>query len=314
MTILTALYLATQKLQKSSPSPHLDAEVLLSYVLKKPKEYLFANPDFKLNKLKARSYKLLIAKRSKRWPVAYLIGHKEFFGLDFKVTPDVLIPRPETELLVEQALKEIKDERLTIRNVIDVGTGSGCIVISLAKQLSLRAKRGNLRLFATDISTKALRVAKLNAKRHGVAKKIKFLRGDLLSTILKSKNLSLDSSIFIANLPYLSPKKIKSNPDLRHEPRSALDGGKDGLKYFRMLFRQINSNVIASTAKQSKDRLPRRPAIGGTPRNDNLTLLLEHDPSQKSALSKLTKKYFPKSKLKFHRDLSRNLRITELSC
>src|SRR3989344_5667892 len=228
-----------------------DSEILLSFILKKDKAWIFANPGKTLNKSQETSYQKLIQKCKQHWPVAYLTGHKEFYGLDFKVDQDVLIPRPETELLVELALERIKNRELGIKNVIDVGTGSGTIIITISKILATASILEKLKLFAIDVSSSALKIAKVNAGRHGVARKIKFVRGNLLDPLfrLPLRPLSFPPhegglkggrgrSLIIANLPYLTPRQMK-NPDLKHEPKNALVAGKDGLKYYRELFKQI---------------------------------------------------------------------------
>ncbi|OGE79098.1 MAG: hypothetical protein A2751_05650 [Candidatus Doudnabacteria bacterium RIFCSPHIGHO2_01_FULL_46_14] len=303
MTIREAFVWTEKKINKAD-SPQLDAEVLLSHTIKKSKEFLFANPDFKLSSLQFSIYRSLIQKRDRHWPVSYLIGHKEFYGLDFKVTPHVLIPRPETELLVELAIQKIKNKRLAIRNILDIGTGSGCIITSIAVIASQR--RSNLKFYATDVSNSALKIAKSNARRHSVAKKIKFLHSNLLST-LPATAYKLPSLI-LANLPYLTPSQYNSNLDLKHEPRAALVAGPDGLKYYRKLFRQIRNSPNPSYPKRGTPPLSLR---GG--REGLLTLLLEHDPSQTSKLKFLTKQYFPQAKLKFHRDLSGLNRVLEIN-
>ncbi|HCW74922.1 MAG TPA: peptide chain release factor N(5)-glutamine methyltransferase, partial [Candidatus Marinimicrobia bacterium] len=178
MTISQSLKFAVDKLTaKKINLPHLEAEILLSEILKKPREFILAHGERALTKPQITDYKLLIKKRLKGMPIAYITGEKEFYGLKFKVNKNVLIPRPETELMVEEALKLTADG--TPAAIIDVGTGSGCVIITLAKQIA------NCEFLATDISAKALAVAGQNAKLHGVAKKIKFLKGDLLEPIAK---------------------------------------------------------------------------------------------------------------------------------
>ncbi|OGE76210.1 MAG: protein-(glutamine-N5) methyltransferase, release factor-specific [Candidatus Doudnabacteria bacterium RIFCSPHIGHO2_02_FULL_48_21] len=271
MTIREAFIWADKKLKKNSLSPQLDAEVLLSHVSKKNKAWLFANLQKKLSKLQATNYKLMIAKRSHRWPVAYLTGHKEFYGLDFKVDQNVLIPRPETEILVEKALELLKSGKF--KNIIDIGTGSGAIIISIAVIASRR--RSNLKFYGTDISKPALKIARLNARRHHVLKKIKFENCNLI----ENWKLRIENSIILANLPYLTPKQMK-NPDLKYEPKNALVAGKGSLKYYRDLFKQISTYPF------------------GTAQDQNLTILIEHDPSQKAAVQKLVKKFLPKAQNK----------------
>ena len=302
-TINSALAWATRELKKSSRSPALDSEVLLCHILKRDKSYLYANQDKKLSNIQNTKYQILIRKRARRWPVAYLTGRKEFFGLDFVVTPDVLIPRPETELLVELAIQRIKNHPLFISplergkkkrglNIIDLGTGSGCIIISLAKKLAASAELDHHtpHFYATDSSTKALKIACANARRHGVAKKIRFIQNNLFENC----KLKIENSLLLANLPYLTPAQVKSNPDLKYEPCGALVAGKDGMEHFKKLFKQIPPLKIR----------------GG---KEELLILLEHDPSHKSKLKSLAKKYFPKAKIKFHRDLSGRFRICEIN-
>ena len=165
---------------KQALSLHPDAPLFLPW----NKAWIYANADFELTKSQETKFKKLIGKRKSGVPAAYLLGRKEFFGLDFLVNKDVLIPRPETELLVELALSPslLQREGGGEFSVIDIGTGSGNIIISLAKNLKSKAN-----LFAIDSSSKALNVAKRNARRHGVAKKIKFVHGSLFSPLQKGR-------------------------------------------------------------------------------------------------------------------------------
>ncbi len=170
-------------------------------------------------------------------PKQYQQGWTEFYKLKFKVTSDVLIPRPETELLVDEVIRYISDHPTV--TILDLGTGSGCIAISLAKNLPVH-------LIATDISLKALKVAKQNAKLHGVSNQIQFIQSNLLSTFLsqnsvrphtKMKNIN----VIVANLPYIPSARIPYlDPSVKDfEPKVALDGGEDGFELYRKLFKQI---------------------------------------------------------------------------
>jgi release factor glutamine methyltransferase len=191
MTIQELIQIAIKKLKNSTPastrrdlsrsrrggSPELDGEVLLSFVLKKPKEYLFAHPKKQVDPKSEKAYLRLINNRLLGWPVAYLTKHKEFFGLDFYVDKNVLIPRPETEGLVELVLGSLKIENRKLK-ILDIGTGSGCIIISLAKSLyNLQPKTYNL-FYASDISRQAIKIARKNAKTHKT--KVAFGVGNLL--------------------------------------------------------------------------------------------------------------------------------------
>jgi len=224
------------KLKKTSPSPILDIELLLTKVLNRPKEYLFEYPEKNLTNSQFKKFKKLFNKRAKGEPVAYLLGHKEFYNLDFKVNKNVLIPRPETEILVEEALNFIKKNKTHL--IFEIGVGSGAIIIALAKNIP------KAEFIATDISAKALNIAKQNAKLNKA--KIKFLKGNLLEPITKIRNseFGIRNSIIVANLPYLDKKEENLLPSsntigLKFEPKIAYDGGPDGLKYFRQFFSQI---------------------------------------------------------------------------
>jgi release factor glutamine methyltransferase len=237
MLINQALKQAIIHLKNISKTPSLDAEVLLSFVLKKDRAYLFAHLDKELTKTQHSRYKKLISRRKKCEPVAYITNHKEFYGLDFYVNKNVLIPRPETELAVETVLDiiNVKKKRSNNLNIADVGTGSGCIAISLAKNLP------KTKLHAADISNKALNIAKINAKNHKVLSRIKFYHGNLLSPI--SKKTKFD--IIIANLPYLSEKQYKeTKKDVKkYEPKSALVAQKQGMDLYIKLLNQIPNYI-----------------------------------------------------------------------
>lgn len=309
MTICQTLEWAKQKLAKNSiASAELDAEVILGYVLGKTKEWIFLNPKSEIRNQKQiqnsklNKFKTLMQRRAKGAPVAYLIGHKEFFGLDFYVHKRVLVPRPETELLVEETVRLVKSDfpacanppageagasagrRLLMSDIriVDVGTGSGCIAIALAKSIIPHALYP-ITIYATDISKKALAVARKNAKRHKA--NIKFLQGNLLEPLIMKK---IKPDIIAANLPYLRPTQIRA--DIRHEPREALAGGKNGLKYYEQLLKQI------ANAKWQM-----------------INCLLEIDPSQTKLIKKLIKKYLPQSSIKIKMDLAGRERVTWFS-
>jgi release factor glutamine methyltransferase len=259
---LSQTFTKYSKLLKSS-SPVLDVELLLAFTLKKSKEYLYTYPEKKLTTKQLYNFTTLFKRRLKGEPIAYILGHKEFYGLDFKVNKNVLIPRPETEQLVEEVINYCQSKIQNLKSktsIIEIGIGSGALIISLAKSICHPAcppelqrrwelsRRMNKCLvpqyIGTDISAKALTVAKQNAKLHKV--KIKFLQGNLLNP-LKSKIQNLKSSILVANLPYLETKQL-NNPQLNYEPRTALSGGPDGLKYYRELFQQIQKYKLQPEA------------------------------------------------------------------
>lgn len=276
----------------------LDLELLIAHIIKKPREFVLAHPEYKLTRNQKLRIKNYAKRRLNNEPLAYIVGHKEFFGLDFKINKNTLIPRPETELLVELAIQELRTKNQKL-GIIDVGTGSGCIIISIAMQLKnqeLRIK--NYNLFATDISIDALKIAKQNAKKHNIEKKIKFLKGNLLEPILKTKYCSMlhapCSMIIVANLPYLSKKIYSetSNDIKNFEPKSALYSSREGLTHYEKLFEQIKS-----TATNCKLQI---------------TSYLEISPEQKPLLKKIILTYFPEAKIKFHKDLCGLYRICKI--
>src|SRR6266550_3194466 len=197
----------------------LDADVLLAHVLGVTKEMLYAHPDTEMSLGAERRYRDLIERRAKGEPVAYLRGFKEFYGLRFTVDPRVLIPRPETETLVDAAREVIAGRAL---NLADVGTGCGAVAIAIA------AHELGVHVIATDISLDALAVARENTLRNGVADRIELREGDLLAPL----NEPMD--VVVANLPYLRDAELEhlvgARTSLAFEPRVAVTAGKDGLE------------------------------------------------------------------------------------
>jgi release factor glutamine methyltransferase len=280
------LFAAKINLKKAKiDNPHLEAEILLSHILKKPREYLFAHPEYELNKKQVTSYKLQVTRRLQGVPIAYLTGEKEFYGLKFFVNKNVLIPRPETEMMIDETLKLITCNLKPV-SIIDIGTGSGCIAITLAKLLTKGTENTSYKFIATDISGKAISIAKKNAKFHDVNKIIKFLYGDSLSPVPSSRFQVTSYKIITANLPYLTPAQIKKSPSIRFEPKLALAAGPDGLRYYRRLFRQIYRTKMKST-----------------------TILCEIDPSQKASIKRLAKKLLPSSSIELKKDLRDHNRL-----
>ncbi len=215
---------ATTRL-RSAPNPDtagLDADVLLAYVLGVGKEALFAHPERELSAADDRRFQALVERRGRGEPVAYLRGFKEFYGLRFLVDPRVLIPRPETEALVDAAREFIAGRALT---VVDVGTGSGAIAVAIA------AYEQTIRVIATDSSRDALSVAETNALAIGVADRVELRRGDLLAPITERVD------VVCANLPYLPDASVDrwvgERSSLVFEPRAAVVAGADGLDVIR---------------------------------------------------------------------------------
>lgn len=284
MTIREALNLGYKKTksparQSFSDGGTLDSEVLLSHVLDKPKQYLFSNPGKKLKPKQEKQFSILLARRQLGEPVAYLRLEKEFFSLKFLVTKDTLIPRPETETLVELVLSRIKNQKSL--SILDIGTGSGSVIISLAKTLGNRNT-----YFGSDVSKKALVVAQKNARRHKV--KIIFKHGSLLTPW---KNQKFD--IIVANLPY-GWRAWKNNSStatigLRFEPQIALYTKNKGVYHIEKLLKQT------STLKP-------------LPSN----LFLEFDPRQVRQIRNLVRKYLSGFDLNIHKDLTGRDRIAEI--
>lgn len=205
--------------------PHQAALVLLAHVLGKPKTWVLAHPEVHLTPLQSARLDDLLDRLKSGEPLPYLTGQQEFFGLPFRVSPAVLIPRPETELLVEKALDWLRDHP-GARRAADVGTGSGCIAVSLVNFCP------DLQVTALDISTEALAIARENAQHNHAADRIDFLQGDLLS------GTDDRFDVVCANLPYIPTAKLETVNSLTWEPVLALDGGTDGLRLVDKLLMQ----------------------------------------------------------------------------
>jgi len=224
---VTAEYLE----KKGIDRPRLTAEILLAHKLNVDRVTLYLNFDQPLTENELSGYRTLIKRRLQREPLQYITGIQEFWSLEFVVTPQVLIPRPETELLVEQAIERLKAfpavENHTPR-VLDLGTGCGAIAISLAKEVQ------QTKIWATDISAGALELARLNAEKHGVTDKIRFIQGNLWEPLL-DQGVTFD--IILSNPPYIASEEFKDlAPEVRdYEPRLALDGHEDGMTYIQTI-------------------------------------------------------------------------------
>lgn len=223
--IQTTLFLATQDLNSCSDTPQLDAEVLLGHVLAKPRSHLRAWPEKQLTQQQHTQVQQLFEERVKGAPIAYLIGHQEFWSRDFKVSSDVLIPRPDTELLIEHSLGLMADKKNP--RLIDLGTGSGIIAITLA------AERPDLEVIATDISLPALKIAGQNAQHFGM-NAIQFIHSDWLTEVTESI-----FDLIISNPPYIpqnDPHLVVG--DLRFEPDIALIAADQGLRDISIICQQ----------------------------------------------------------------------------
>lgn len=205
-----------------------DAQLLLAHVIGHPRTWLLAHLDAPLSAPMLDSANQVFARLEAGEPLPYILGHWEFYGLDFDITPDVLIPRPETEMMVEQAIKWLSasGER---RTVADIGTGSGIIATSIAMHIP------STRILATDISRAALKVAKHNAEKFHVHHRIDFLECDLLPQHVEPLPTDRHFDMICANLPYIPTETMRALPIYGREPTLALDGGKDGLDLYRRL-------------------------------------------------------------------------------
>lgn len=280
-TIREAIQLATQQLtherqQKNLPveNPRLDAQLLLGHVLGKERSYLYSYPDQELDELQQNQWQALLARRALGEPVAYLVGSKEFYGLEFIVDRRVLIPRPETELLVEAALNICHQhlERGQTPVVADIGAGSGAIPISVAvHEPRLPA------IYASDISPDALAVTRLNCERHQVTGRVRLLQGDLLAPLPEAVDLLL------ANLPYVGThEQYTLLPDVvNYEPHLALFSGPEGLDILRRLFEEARWDQKLRA---------------------NATLLLEIGYQQQQPLTRLARAIWPEAHITCIRD------------
>ncbi|WP_248663143.1 peptide chain release factor N(5)-glutamine methyltransferase [Fuchsiella alkaliacetigena] len=223
-------------------TPRLDAEVLLADLLGMERIELYVNFDRPLETEEVDQYRKRVIQRSKRIPVAYIIGYQEFMSLEFKVNDQVLIPRPETEHLVETALEKIESLTKESLQVVELCTGSGAVVISLAKQLGELAVTKEIDYVATDISKSALEIAQENASKHGVLEWIEFLSGDLLVPL---EDLANKADLLLANPPYIATEEWEQlQPEVKREPELALKAGEDGLEFYRRIISGAES-VIA---------------------------------------------------------------------
>jgi release factor glutamine methyltransferase len=232
----------TQSLQQSArilsingiEDSYIEARMLLSHVTKLPTVQIYTQTEQTLNQEQERDLCKLIERRLHREPIAYIVNRREFYGIDFYIDSRTLIPRPETELLVDTAIELLKNTCSTRPSLIaDIGTGCGAIAVSLALNLP------HSKIYATDISHSALEVAKLNCQHHKVTRQVTLLQGNLLEPIPEPVDL------MVANLPYVRSSELDNlSPEITgFEPRTAIDGGENGLKYIRQLLEQVRGKI-----------------------------------------------------------------------
>ncbi len=276
-TVASCLQALSLRLLSHSDTPGLDARLLLAHVLKRSTSWLAAHPEAPIDSPASTALEQSVLCLESGEALPYLLGEWEFFGLPFFVTPVVLIPRPETELLVEHALVFLRSRPAA--SVLDVGTGSGCIAIALASHLP------DISLTATDLSPEAIAVARRNAARHDLSARIDFFQADLFPASLHPAPFDL----LVANLPYIPTAALHSLPVHTREPALALDGGPDGLSLIRRLLSDA----------------PRHLAPGAR-------ILLEIEASQGGDAHALARSAFPGTRTQVHRDLAGRDRLLEI--
>ncbi len=273
VSVGVALREGAARLRAVTDAPRLEAEVLLACATDLSRTVLLGHPEWQLAANQVETYRQWIDRRADGSPLPYLTGRVEFYGLEFAVTPDVLIPRPETETLVDLALQRRPGV------VVDVGTGSGCIAVALAAHLP------RVLVYATDLSAAALRVAAANVRRHGLWDRVRLVQADLLCPLRGPVDL------VVSNPPYVADEERPSLPRSvrRHEPRLALDGGRDGLAVMRRLL-------------ASAPRILRR---GGS-------LLVEIGAARGEAAAALARSLLPGAQVVIHPDLAGRDRVLEV--
>jgi release factor glutamine methyltransferase len=282
-----ALQSVTQTLRRARiADASVEAEVLLGHVLGMSKTGLYTEPERSLTSVETERLRHLVRRRLDHEPAAYILGHCEFYGIDFCVESHTLIPRPETELLVEEAIElanfvSCQGEQSIIA---DIGTGCGAIAISLALALP------QAKIYATDISPSALKVAEVNCRRHGVDSRVELLQGNLLEPLPRAADL------IVANLPYVKDCQVVDlSPEIReYEPTIAWAGGRDGLDKIREMLEQIRRKETAY--------LGEGPAY----------LLLEIGQGQGQMVTSLVNDYFPRASIELIPDLGGIERVAKV--
>lgn len=280
--VSTLLEQIVPRLSAVSDTPELDARVLLANILDKPRSLVEAYPEAQLTRSQLAAVKKAVARLEAGEPFPYVLGHWEFFGLDFELTPEVLIPRPETELLVERAIHWL-NESPERRTVADVGTGSGCIAISIAKNIP------DIKIVATDVSEAALEVARRNVCKHNVVNHIALFECDLLPPHPDALPTDMHFDLICANLPYIPTKTLQELPIYGREPALALNGGEDGLDLLRRLLKIAPAWLVP----------------GGM-------ILLEIEALQGMSAVSMAYDFFDSAEIHLHKDLAGRDRLLEI--
>ena len=273
----------TDRLTSHTDTPALDASVLLAQVIAKPRTWVLAHAELNLTIEQQKQLEDSLRRLERGESFPYVLGHWEFFGMDLDITPDVLIPRPETELLVERAIAWL-GESPARRTIADVGTGSGAIAVSLAVNMP------DARVLATDVSHAALEVARKNAHKFEVQHRIDFVQCDLLPGRLSSLSTEHPFDLICANLPYIPTETLRSLPIYGREPTLALDGGEDGLILIRRLL-QIGPEWLAP----------------------NGMMLLEVESTRGGQARNLACDLFPEAAIHLHQDFAGQDRLLEIN-
>lgn len=270
MKIKEALYACINNLKENNiDEAHSKARRLLAFTLNVPKEYLIINNEKELSKQDFEYYKNYITRLINGEPIQYIIGKQEFMGIEFNVNKDVLIPQPDTEILVEETIKIAKEYNKP--KVLDLCTGSGAIAVSIKKYVP------EAEVFASDISIKALQLAKIN----NIDNNINFIKSNLF------ENINNEFDIIVSNPPYIRTEEIKSlSQEVQNEPLIALDGGQDGLDFYRDIIKQAH-NYLKSNGK----------------------LCLEIGDEQKDAITPILKSNFNYTNIKYYKDLQGKDRV-----
>lgn len=270
MKIKEALSACINNLKENNiDEAHSKARRLLAFTLNVPKEYLIINNEKELSKQDFEYYKNYITRLINGEPIQYIIGKQEFMGIEFNVNKDVLIPQPDTEILVEETIKIAKEYNKP--KVLDLCTGSGAIAVSIKKYVP------EAEVFASDVSIKALQLAKIN----NIDNNINFIESNLF------ENINNEFDIIVSNPPYIRTEEIKSlSKEVQNEPLIALDGGQDGLDFYRDIIKQAH-NYLKSNGK----------------------LCLEIGDEQKDAITQILKSNFNYTNIKYYKDLQGNDRV-----
>jgi len=271
------------RLETVSDTANLDASVLLAHIVDKPRTWVLAHPELVLTETQQENLNGALMRLEKGEPFPYVLGHWEFFGMEFDVTPEVLIPRPETELLVEKAIAWLQAWPAR-RSVADIGTGSGVIAVSIAVNVP------DAHILATDISREALKVARDNAQKFDIETRIDFVQCDLFPPRPEFFTTEQHIELICANLPYIPTETLHNLPIYGREPTLALDGGADGLDLFRKLM------------KLARDWLA-----------PNALMLLEIEATRGLQTLNLANDMFPEAKIHLHQDLTGQDRLLEIA-